>query len=69
MDANKIIDNIFAISQRNYKSDDPMRWPYRVGLLEGKVRELVFMLNDQTQQIDSLIAELEKVKNELSTMV
>lgn len=69
MDANQIIDNVFAITQRSYLADDEMRWPYRVGMLEGKIRELVYLLNDQTQQIDSLTAELERVKRELSTMV
>ena len=60
LNANTIIDGIFAIAQRNYDSEDPMRWPYRVGMLESKIRELVYILNYQEQKINEIKTKLEE---------
>ena len=69
MNANTIVDTIYKTVMRIHTTDDPMRWPYQVGMLETKVRELVYQINDQQQTIDKLTADLEKARNELSTMV
>ena len=69
MDANQIIDGIYAISQRLYKPGDIDRWPFQVGMLESKIRELVYQINDMQEIIDKVNVDLDKAKDELSTMV
>lgn len=69
MDANQIIDSIYGISKRLYKPEDIDRWPFQVGMLESKIRELVYQINDMQSAIDQVNIDLDKAKNELSTMV
>ena len=69
MDANIIVDSIYKTAMRNYSADDVMRWPYQIGMLETKVRELVYQINEMQLTIDQLTDDLQKARNELSTMV
>ena len=68
MDANQIIDSIYGISKRLYKPEDIDRWPFQVGMLESKIRELVYQINEMQLTIDQLTDDLQKARNELSTM-
>lgn len=44
---------------RHYDKDDPMRWPFLVGVLETKIRELVKIINNDHILIEALNTKLD----------
>lgn len=58
MNVNHIIESIEQTRDNYYKSDDPMRWPYQVGMLETKLRELAHIVNNQMEHIRDLETQL-----------
>lgn len=60
MNIQQIIDGIATTTDNYYGTEDPMRWPFRVGMLETKLRELAFLIANQTQHIAYLESQLEK---------
>lgn len=60
MNIQQIIDGIASTTDNYYQPEDPMRWPFRVGMLETKLRELAFLITNQQQHITYLESQLEK---------
>lgn len=54
MNVDHIIESIQSTRDNYYKPDDPMRWPYQVGMLESKLREMAYIINKQTEHIRTL---------------
>ncbi|MFZ9459912.1 MAG: hypothetical protein ACO27K_07775 [Ilumatobacteraceae bacterium] len=44
---------------RHYDKDDPMRWPFLVGILETKIRELVTIINNDHALIEAMNTKLD----------
>ena len=58
MDANQIIDGIKSITERYYEPSDSMRYPFQVGCLETKLREIVYIYNNTAEEVRRLQREL-----------
>ncbi len=58
MNVNHIIQSIEQTRDNYYAPDDPMRWPYQVGMLETKLRELAHIVNNQMEHIRDLETQL-----------
>ena len=49
---------------RHYDKDDPMRWPFIVGVMTVKIRELAFLLEQRDAEISNLCQDIQlKEKN------
>jgi hypothetical protein len=44
---------------RHYDKDDPMRWPFIVGVMTVKIRELAFLLEQRDAEISNLHTQIE----------
>jgi len=58
MNIENIIQNIQVTRDNYYASDDSMRWPFQVGMLETKLRELAHIVNTQMEHIRDLETQL-----------
>ena len=46
---------------RHYDKDDPMRWPFLVGILETKIRELVTIINRSEEHTSELQSPMSRM--------
>lgn len=53
INADQLVDGVKSLA-RHYANDDPMRWPFLLGAMEGKVRELVHLVNSTQEELESL---------------
>ena len=58
MKIDHVLQAIQQTTENYYKPDDPMRWPYQVGMLESKLRELIHIINTQMEHIRDLETQL-----------
>ena len=58
MNANQIINTLKQQTENFYATDDVMRWPFLVGCMEVKIRELIFAYNNTLEEITRLQQEL-----------
>ena len=58
MNIDHVLQAIQDTRDNYYKPDDVMRWPYQVGMLESKMRELVHIINIQAEHIRDLETQL-----------
>ena len=62
INAQELIDTIDSIAKNNYRDGETAdRLAYQVGLLNSKVRELVNLINQDSQIIAGLLLDLEQV--------
>jgi hypothetical protein len=62
INAQELIDTIDSIAKNNYRDGETVdRLAYQVGLLNSKVRELVNLVNQDSQIIAGLLLDLEQV--------
>lgn len=63
IDAQEMIDTLEAIARNNYRegeADRADRLAYHVGLLQSKLRELVYLLNCDSELIAEMKRDLEQ---------
>lgn len=63
IDAQEMIDTLEAIARNNYRegeADRADRLAYHVGLLQSKLREVVYILNCDSELIEELKQDLDK---------
>lgn len=53
INADQVVDGVKNMA-RHYANDDPMRWPFLFGVMEGKVRELAHLLNNTQEELQNL---------------
>ena len=58
MNIEHVLQAIQDTRDNYYEQDDPMRWPYQVGMLESKMRELAHIINLQAEHIRDLETQL-----------
>ena len=58
INADEIIHTCNSLT-RHYDKDDPMRWPFLVGILETKIRELVTIINNDHALIEAMNTKLD----------
>lgn len=56
--ADLIVDTCIDMA-RHYDKDDPMRWPFIVGVMTVKIRELAFLLEQRDAEISNLHTQIE----------
>ena len=56
--ADLIVDTCIDMA-RHYDKDDPFRWPFIVGVMTVKIRELAFLLEQRDQEISNLYTQIE----------
>lgn len=61
----KTIDDIARQHYREGQADQTDRLAYQVGLLQGKVRELVGILNGVMDDMDAILADHDRKKTHL----
>ena len=62
INAQELIDAIDSIARKNYRDGETVdRLAYHVGLLNGKLRELVQIINQDSELIADMQRDLEKV--------
>lgn len=49
----EVIENVMSLA-RHYEKNDPFRYPFLLGAMQGKVRELVFRLNNIEEELNNL---------------
>ena len=61
MNADQLIDSADNLARKMYENADPAdRLAYQVGLLQGRIRELCYILNNTTDELRQLQRELDK---------
>jgi hypothetical protein len=58
MNIDHILQAIQATCENYYEPGDPMRWPYQVGMLESKLREMAYLLTNAQERIKDLETEI-----------
>lgn len=58
INADELINTCNSLT-RHYDKDDPMRWPFLVGILETKIRELVTIINNDHALIEAMNTKLD----------
>jgi len=56
--ADVIVDSCLDMA-KHYEKDDPMRLPFVIGVLIGKIRELTFVIECRDAEISELHTQLE----------
>ena len=59
IDAQQIIDMCYSLA-KHYEQGDTMRWPFIAGCLETKIRELVNIVNQDSEIINDMSLDLYK---------
>ena len=59
IDAQQIIDTCYEFA-KHYEQGDIMRWPFIAGCLETKIRELVNIVNQDSEIINDMSLDLYK---------
>lgn len=53
IDADEVIANVMSLA-RHYETTDPQRYPFLLGAMQGKVRELIYKLNNIEEELENL---------------
>lgn len=64
MKAEQIIESCMSLA-RHYADDDPMRHPFIIGVLTGKIRELCHLLELHEGLIKDLQEDIKKIQSEI----
>lgn len=63
--ADQIIDGCKSLA-KHYADDDPLRYPFIVGVMEMKIRELAFIIENHETLIKEQEAHIAKLEHQLS---